>query len=1013
MNAPMPDQLARDRFRDETERNFSVIAPAGVGKTTAIVSRIVRIGLEDAMREQPLLPRLVVVTYTKKAAEELQDRARRQLLEEARGNEHILRLFGQAFFGTIHSFCLELLRRYGHHLGLPATLDVPEDEAALWRRFIRRQDRLTDLMPSVIRDDFLRLVPLGKVLALARRLSATQTFPAPGPLPAVNLEPLLAFAPKKASAATVERSQRAAEAWLQALDNPASRSLGMPIAASKASGFKDIWTAAFQPVEDWLAAASLYFASQVARRYRDYRLEAGQLTYDDQIELTDALLDTRVAREEIRARGLCVILDEAQDTDPAQFRVLTSIARNEQGRLPGGRFCMVGDPQQSIYSDRADLATYLDLHEEIAHSVEGESLTFSVTMRCDRAVVAAVNAIFPQALDGEGGQVELVPLEAKPGAGTGNVERQLLRIEPEGTRKEEIQRAEAEALANWLSAQEPGDFGVRRWGEVALLCPRKDGLEALAFALGRSRLKVQNHSRKDIRGDDPAHAWLSALLWVLAYPGDSFELFGVLREVYACRDGEMAALVQASAAGHPLTLEEKPSAAGPVGDALAELYALRQTCTRLPLREAVEEVINRTQLRERLRALPEAVCGRAPETLAALRLEASQAEAAGRTLAGFARSLRLAYNQQPGEAAPEPDSVQLLTCHKAKGLEWPVVIVPFLFSAVRPAHNEYPQLLGAANETPTLAMSSNHDCAAAKAAAAQRERQMLQRLLYVTATRARNCLILIDDEAAFPKPGGSFASLLAMLDAEDNRSHWEALPVFAPKSGLYPARHAPNVETTETPAYLPPFSEIDETAVERTAADFPERLLPSGLARHEGDGHHRDERDLAAEPLFPEIRAAAAAKRGADYGNWWHQAMETLPWSDPASWQSHLEARLALCPDPPRGESELSLFGQSPAAAMLSEPGLIIRTELPVFWPEDARHVYDGSIDLAARLPDGTWLVLDWKTDIIGEAGLPGLLHTYGPQLDCYRRALTAFFKSETTACLYSTRTGELVYLDA
>ena len=116
MTTPLPDQPARERFRTEHDRSFSVIAPAGVGKTRAIVERVIDLALSPGGHD--VLPRLAVVTYTNKAADEMQQRARNRLLEHPSGNA-VMAHFNLAFFGTIHSFCLTLLRSYGYFLGLP------------------------------------------------------------------------------------------------------------------------------------------------------------------------------------------------------------------------------------------------------------------------------------------------------------------------------------------------------------------------------------------------------------------------------------------------------------------------------------------------------------------------------------------------------------------------------------------------------------------------------------------------------------------------------------------------------------------------------------------------------------------------------------------------------------------------------------------------------------------------------------------------------------------------------
>src|SRR5712675_1843754 len=111
---PPSDQAARDRFIHETGINFCVAAGAGAGKTTAITRRIASIAAKRATDSQ-LLSKLVVVTFTVLAAEELRARTRRELLRQmcdpkcplhavsksAHGRQQLLADLRGAFFGTI------------------------------------------------------------------------------------------------------------------------------------------------------------------------------------------------------------------------------------------------------------------------------------------------------------------------------------------------------------------------------------------------------------------------------------------------------------------------------------------------------------------------------------------------------------------------------------------------------------------------------------------------------------------------------------------------------------------------------------------------------------------------------------------------------------------------------------------------------------------------------------------------------------------------------------------------
>ncbi len=1025
--SPLVDQRDRDRFLQETDQNFSVIAPAGVGKTTAIVGRIAQIGREDAGRISPLLPRLVVVTYTKKAAQELQDRARRKLLDDEACDEITLQNFGQATFGTIHSFCLDLLRRYGHHLGLAPGLELVESDDArqrLWDRFVRGEDTLSACVPEPLRTRFLQLAALGGMLELAREFTPSEPPTWPGVCPKPDMDALLEAEETGRSKATIARSKAAVRRWLEALENDQTRGLGFPELQTKAKDFVPLWEIAFHPIHAWLAEVGLGFVTSVAEKFRAYRLEQGKLTFDDMIALADQLLTLPAARAEIRACDYHVILDEAQDTDPAQFRVLTGVARagnsgapwpGSDQAPPGGRFCMVGDPQQSIYSDRADLTGYLTLHEALTTAPGGDALTFCVTMRCDEAVVSAVNTTFPSVLDGQRGQVHLVPLEARPAAGEGRVERLQLGISPESSKADDLRRAEAQALAEWIAAQRPADFGVSTWGEIALLAPRKTALDALTYALNRVGLPYQNHSRLDLRGDDPAFAWTSALLWVLTHPEDHFELFGVLREVYALGDGELSLHVREALDAqlpHPLQLESPPELPGEAGQVLQQLYRLRHAVANLPLREALDRVLADTSLRARLAVLP----GYRPEhlekSLEQLRLDAGLAELRGESLVDFAIHLRERHAEASEELARDPERLQLLSCHKSKGLEWPVVIVPFFHHNLGEPRQQYPLLHQAPGEPPLIQVCNAHDVGPVLTANQQRSRQSDARLLYVTATRARHSLVFVDASPTPKKTNEAFANQLGIGEDQANAPWWHGLPPFSAKITRFKPPAEPDADQDETNSHTEDAAPLDTARALSVASNFPRRLLPSGLAKHEaGGGHHRDERDLVAEPMFPEVAAAAAAKQGADYGNWWHLTMETLPWATPELWPEHTKARLNACPMPERGREELAQFFTSEVASVLANPAWCVRTEVPMFWPDGEERVYDGTIDLAACHEDGHWLVVDWKTDIIPPAGLPGLIDTYGPQLQCYQQALNALFGTLVEARLYSTRRGEWIAL--
>jgi len=210
---PLPDQEERDRFCQALNRNFSVIAPAGVGKTTAIVSRIAEIANKG---EAGALERLVVVTYTVKAADEMRERVRQRLLESGRRATERLVSFNKAYFGTIHGYCLQLLGRWGHFLGLPPALELVADSDALWLEFLAAQDAYFEGVPATLGRDLSRYVDIRRIAALARTLSTEREKPAlpQGSCPLPELSALLAFeAKRKNSIPVVRRHQEQLRQW--------------------------------------------------------------------------------------------------------------------------------------------------------------------------------------------------------------------------------------------------------------------------------------------------------------------------------------------------------------------------------------------------------------------------------------------------------------------------------------------------------------------------------------------------------------------------------------------------------------------------------------------------------------------------------------------------------------------------------------------------------------------------------------------------------------------------------
>src|SRR5206468_11113924 len=75
-------------------------------------------------------------------------------------------------------------------------------------------------------------------------------------------------------------------------------------------------------------------------------------------------------------------------------------------------------------------------------------------------------------------------------------------------------------------------------------CPRKEWLQTLRRGMRAAEYNVQIHSEKELKGDSPAYAWLTALLVVLSQPRCGYEIAGLLRELFGISDHDLAVFSQ-------------------------------------------------------------------------------------------------------------------------------------------------------------------------------------------------------------------------------------------------------------------------------------------------------------------------------------------------------------------------------------------------------------------------------------------------------------------------------------
>jgi ATP-dependent exoDNAse (exonuclease V) beta subunit len=248
--------------------------------------------------------------------------------------------------------------------------------------------------------------------------------------------------------------------------------------------------------------------------------------------------------------------------------------------------------------------------------------------------------------------------------------------------------------------------------------------------------------------------------------------------------------------------------------------------------------------------------------------------------------------------------------------------------------------------------------------------------------------------------------LLGFL-GDSNRAVWQALT-----ESLSPAiLAAPLLASVDPiPTALPEVSLAGLDHAATRAKDIPRRLAPHALAQHGA---------LDAEPALRHERDESttqgpAANPGILYGTWWHEMVESIPWSQtPDLWQQKFLATLPASPQPDRAQREWELFSRSRLALWLSAPGKLIQVEIPFLCPGPDRTVVEGVIDLAVFSPDESlWRVVDWKTNYLGPQGSAPLVDLYRSQVHAYVRVLRQILSAPVTGSLYFTQTAGWIDID-
>ncbi|MFJ3488763.1 ATP-dependent helicase [Leifsonia aquatica] len=750
-----------------------VVAGAGSGKTETMANRVVWLLANGHAR----VPEILGLTFTRKAAGELAARIRTRIEQlVASGLTDIaFDPFEAPEVATYNAFANAIFRENALLIGREPESAVLS-EASAWqlaRRLVvgSTDERLVDLERGVD-------AVTSAVLSLSRALSENV-----------------------ADAAEVER-----------MVEGFSRIVELPTGNGRV---KDVYASVRSAVA---AVGSLPPLLTLAEAFADEKRRRGFVEYSDQVALALTIAERLPAVvDDYRRRFRVVLLDEYQDTSVVQTRLLSTL-------FAGQAVMAVGDPHQSIYGWRGASAANLgrfsaDFTGQRPGAEHGgaDEYALSTSWRNPTRVLDAANTLVAPLSAAAPVHVEL--LQPRPGAVTGELTAEFGQTVAD----------EAESVAAWLGERIADRDADGVPPSAAMLCRSLKKIDVFTAALARRGIPYHVLGLGGLL-EQPAIADLVSALRVMHDPTAGSELIRLLtgarwrvgpKDIAGLRrvaswlstrdhrfqelDPEVRDRLRRSVAG-----EESAS----LVDALDFVVEAPEGHTKLEDISAVglERMRDAGRLLDRLRSrvgldLLDLVTLVQQELLLDVEVAANESAQLGQasldafaeqvasylaaddraTLGSFLAWLAEAEqrdNLAPRSEDPEPGTVQILTIHGAKGLEWDVVAVPRLVDGELPgppqsrkgwlAFGQLPnEFRGDSAELPVLAWRNAEDqkqidesIDAFEAENLRRHLEEQRRLIYVAVTRARQRLLLTGSYwSTQTRPRGPGAYLLELQAA--------------------------------------------------------------------------------------------------------------------------------------------------------------------------------------------------------------------------------------------------------
>ena len=858
-----------------------------------------------------------------------------------------------------------------------------------------------------------------------------------------------------------ERKDRAKALW-DGCKKEIKEKLSPPYRITSAEHLEDL--AAMAPAIKALVAltedfSAAYQAEKVRRNCMDF---SDQEHYAVDLLQNDDGTPTELARQ-IASRYREVMVDEYQDSNEVQNCIFHALS--DEGR----NLFVVGDVKQSIYRFRlADPTIFLRKYNDYPSAAEAEKgqprkVLLQSNFRSRQQVLRAVNFVFSGVLSRDMGEMDYGPDEqlnfgADYYLPRSDADTEFHLISVENTEEETVDRTETEArfvarrirqmLDEGYPVQDGKDFRPVKPEDIVILMRAPAArMRAYAAAMARENIPFAGDEDQDFFSTVEIAVLLS-FLEIIDNPRQDVPLISVLRSpLFGFTPDRLAQIRALQPTGdyyEALCLDESE-----------DTVAFRQTLDEL--RQAARDLkadglLWRIYTDCHALAIFGAMEGgeQRKNNLLALFTYAGDLAAGGKgSLFDFVTHLRrlLDRDDKPKLSTRQSSGgVRLMTIHKSKGLEFPVVFLTdlqkdFNRNDLKEAVLVHPEL-GLGPDCVDRERRIRYDTAAKTAISMVLERENKaeeMRILYVAMTRAKEKLILVDCMKGARKHVGDLIHMASYpadpeaVAACGSLGDWVLLPLVCAAEGESICRWAgltpPNdrisapgwsVHVWENPAEEA--AQTGEKAVERAEAGFDPAVLsytyahqrsvtiPTKITATQLKGRELD-REIAEGAPAPNRTSAFEKPRflqkerklnGTERGTAMHLAMQFIDLAEPdeaavARQIADLRERHLMTPEQAEAVdcAAIAAFLRSPlgrraaaAETVYREYRFTLLMSAALYDPaaEGEEMLLQGVVDCAFDTPEGL-VIVDFKTDRILPGGEEARAKTYRPQLEAYAAA--------------------------